>query len=258
MLLACVAFVLFSPPPPLAAEYRSERINGVPCHIVEASLSVVRVEIVVPPGFPNAEERFSSMVSRSEPFAAINGTYFDVNTFRPIGDIVTGGTKLYDGRMGTVLAITTDDRADIRRVPWGRTQNWRGYSTVLGCGPALLLDGVIDIDPEGERFQSRKVTMRTPRSGVGITLGDRIILLQTRSSVDLDELAEIFKALGCHEAMNLDAGASLAFHADGKTYQRPSRKLTNILVLYDESANGLLERAARASSSAGRAGRSAR
>lgn len=216
----------------VAAAYRSETVNGVSCHIVEASLSMVRVEIVVPDGFPEAEEEFASMVSRSDPFAAINGTYFDTLTFRPIGDIVTRGQRLHDGRMGTVLAITKGNSADIRRVPWGRTQDWDGYSTVLGCGPALILDGVIDIDPAGERFQSEKVTMKTLRSGIGITLDDRIFLLQTRQSVDLPELAAIFESLGCHEAMNLDAGASLGFYADGKTYVRPSRKLTNVLVLY--------------------------
>lgn len=243
MLLSLAVFVLTAPvvvePEPVVlveANYRSERVNSVLCHIIEASISRVRIEIVVPPGFPEAEESFDSMIARSEPFAAINGTYFDTKTFRPIGDIVSRGQRLHDGRMGTVLAITEDDVADIGRVPWGRTQNWDGYSSVLGCGPALMLDGAIDIDPTGERFQSDKVTMKTLRNGIGITLDGRIFLVQTRGSVDLPGLADIFLTLGCHEAMNLDAGASLAFYVDGRTLVRPSRKLTNVLVLYKRTS----------------------
>jgi len=41
------------------------------------------------------------------------------------------------------------------------------------------------------------------------------------------------KAIGCHEAMNLDGGASKAFAANGKILAPAGRPLTNVIVVYD-------------------------
>ena len=47
--------------------------------------------------------------------------------------------------------------------------------------------------------------------------------------------ARVMKALGCRDAMNLDAGASLAMSYRGRTLIRPGRNLTNLLAVYVDS-----------------------
>lgn len=41
------------------------------------------------------------------------------------------------------------------------------------------------------------------------------------------------KSFGCHEAMNLDGGASKALAANGKILVPAGRPLTNVIVVYD-------------------------
>ena len=41
------------------------------------------------------------------------------------------------------------------------------------------------------------------------------------------------KAIGCHEAMNLDGGSSRALASDNVILVPPTRKLTNVILVYD-------------------------
>jgi len=54
----------------------------------------------------------------------------------------------------------------------------------------------------------------------------------TREPIYLGRLAKVMQAMGCSEAMNLDAGTSTGFYYNGTTLARPGRKLTNMIVVY--------------------------
>lgn len=215
-------------------QVRETRVQGAPVRVVEVRLTDprVRVGLIVAEGFPGTDESFGAMLRRAQPAAAINGTYFDKETLKPIGDLVENGELLHSGRTGTAFTISQDGTLDIHRVVRHRTMRWEGMRTVLACGPALLLDGKVDVDPAGEGFRNPAVIGKTQRMGVGYTADRRLLLVHIRSAVSFEQMAQIMQRLGAVEAMNLDAGASLAMAVRGKTYAQPSRRLTNLLGIW--------------------------
>lgn len=214
--------------------YYSTVLVGAPVKVVDIDLNDPRVEVglITANSFPNGDESFQSMVKRENPTIAIDGGYFDKSSKRPIGDIRANGQTLFTGMMGTCLAIDDENRCKCIRVPRGHRQNWDSYSTVLGCGPALLLNGKVDVQWEREGFRDPHVIGRAARMGVGYTKSGHMLLASIGSAVTFEEEADVFKQLGCYEAMNLDAGASQAMYVKGEFVQTPGRSLTNLLAIW--------------------------
>lgn len=217
-----------------AVEYRTTSVEGQPVRIIEINLRDprVRIGVITASGFPKSDETFDSMVHRTAPAVAINGAYFDKHTKRPIGDIRVSGRTIYEGLMGTCLAVGADNSCRITRVVPGHRPNWSPFSTVLGCGPALLLNGHLDVQPTAEGFHDPHVVGSTYRMGVGYKKNGTLVLANIRGMVTFGQEAAIFRELGCVAAMNLDAGASQAMFVNGKVVQEPSRRLTNLLAVW--------------------------
>lgn len=195
-----------------------------------------RLRIGLSEGFPGTDQPFSAMVrSHSGAVAAINGAYFDKSTLLPIGDIFTDGTLVRKGLMGTALCIRADQTLDIRRVQRHRGVDWSEFESVLACGPALVLDGEVDCDPGAEGFRDPSVMGSVARMGVGYDRSGRLYLVRSTTRSSFEGFARAMRALGCYEAMNLDAGASRGFFFQGKFIEQPGRKLTNILVVVPRS-----------------------
>jgi hypothetical protein len=101
----------------------------------------------------------------------------------------------------------------------------------VGGGPRLLEDGELRITGEEERFQSDILENRSPRSALGLTADQHLIMLtvdgrqQAKSiGMSLEELALILKELGAEDAMNLDGGGSARMVIRGFTMNSPSEK----------------------------------
>jgi len=215
--------------------YAVRSVEGVRAHVLTVNLREprVRVSIETAAGLPSGDEPFAALLARARPTAAINGTFFGKDDLRPIGDLVVEGRVRHQGRMGTALAIRPDNTAEIRRVEWGRTQDWSAYRTVLACGPTLLLDGQIDVRPETERFRDPHVLGAGHRSAAGLTPQGKLLLVSVPQSITLATLARVMRALGCVQAMNLDGGASMAMYYRGRVILPAGRRLTNILTVYE-------------------------
>lgn len=205
-------------------------VLGAPVRVIQIDLKNPRVKVgvEVANGFPTGADSFDSLVQRSQATAAITGTFFDTRSLRPIGDVVRDGNVLYRGHMGTALAFTVDNEPFMRRVPYGRTQDWSGFETVLSCGPALVLDGEVDVDAVGEGFRDPAIFSTTARVGVGFTADQRLLMVAT-GPLSFSGFAKVMRQLDCTYAMNLDAGSSRALYYRGRTLIRPGRQLTNIL-----------------------------
>lgn len=234
--------LLLALPPAAYAQaigYECRTLAGVSAHVIRVDLNQPKVKVsvaVARGGFPHANEPFATIVSRAKPTAAVNGTFFDKQTLKPIGDIVIEGRLVHKGLMGTALAITPDNRAIMRRVTWGHAEDWSAYETVLACGPTLVKDGVIDIDVERERFRDPHVLGAGCRSACGLTSGGKLKLVSVTSAVRLEKIAQMMLALGCENAMNLDGGASTAMYYRGQTIVPAGRELTNVLVAWEDGA----------------------
>ena len=194
----------------------------------------VKVQVEVCQNFPGGDELFSSMVHRLTPLAAIDGAYFSKLTKLPIGDIVRAGQVLFRGDFGTAFCLSPDGEPSIKRVVLSHAMDWEGQEMVLACGPALVLDGRVDVDVQGEGFRDPHIIGSAARMAVGYTRDGHLLLVRVLTPVTFAREAVIMEALGCVGAMNLDAGASTAMFYHGKYVATPGRRLTNLLCVYEK------------------------
>ena len=98
----------------------------------------------------------------------------------------------------------------------------------LHAGPILIKDNKIHVSIEEEVFFNTPVAGVQPRSAVGYTNDNHLILIvidgrQVNSrGVYLEELALIMKNLGCINALNLDGGGSSVLLVNENLMNRPS------------------------------------
>jgi len=115
-------------------------------------------------------------------------------------------------------------------MPWkkrGITKKWK-METAIGGGPVLIQNGNIRISSKEERMFANTEDTKHPRTAMGYTEKDLIILcIQGRmpgiaAGAGLTQVAQIFKDLGCIEAINLDGGGSSCMLINGKETIKPS------------------------------------
>ena len=99
---------------------------------------------------------------------------------------------------------------------------WK-VKTAVGGGPVLLEIGEINIANEEElKFAGKAIDDKHPRTAMGYTKDSKLIILmiEGRNKVahgaTLTQEAQIFKDLGCWEALNLDGGGSSCMLVNGK------------------------------------------
>ncbi len=95
--------------------------------------------------------------------------------------------------------------------------------TAVGGGPVLLQNGEIKITNNEElKFAGKAINDKHPRTAMGYTRDGKLIILviegrnKQASGATLTQEAQIFKDLGCWEALNLDGGGSSCMLVNGK------------------------------------------
>lgn len=219
-------------PDPISYSHRA--VAGANLHVIDVNLNDRRV--VISPAISQRgigrSETFSSFVSRLRPTAAINGTFFSKRSLKPVADIVVDGKLRHFGGIGTALAVTREG-VDFIRVPKSRRVDWSEYQAVLAGGPLLVWEGFAKPRPGGEGFGDPHVFSRAaPRTAVGITKYNHLLLVTTARGCSLGRLAAAMKALGARYAFNLDGGSSQAMYYRGRTIVGAKRALTNVLCVY--------------------------
>jgi len=207
---------------------------GVPVKVISVDLNDpnIKVSAVMARHGNGTAEPFRQMIERANPNVAVTGTFFSLNDLQPVGDIVIDGSLAHFGGMGTALCITPANRAEMVTCQWGRHHDWSPYDFVVACGPRLLRDGRVVLDPRAERFHDKHMLAPNSRIAVGITRGNTLFFAMTHAPIYLGRLARVMRSLGAIEAMNLDAGTSTGFYYNGATLAKPGRKLTNMIVVY--------------------------
>ena len=207
---------------------------GVPVKVISVNLNDpnVKVSAVMARHGNGTSEPFRQMIDRAQPNVAVTGTFFSLDDLQPVGDIVIDGSLVHFGGMGTALCITPGNHADMVTCEWGRHHDWSPYDFVVACGPRLLSQGRVVLDPHSERFHDKHMLAPNSRIAVGITPGNTLFFVMTHEPIYLGRLARVMKSLGAKDAMNLDAGTSTGFYYNGATLARPGRKLTNMIVVY--------------------------
>lgn len=210
-------------------------VLGIGVHVVEADLRdpAVRVEAVLSRGGVGSDERFGALIRRTQPAAAITGTFFGIRNRIPTGDIVIDGKAVFRGFVGTAIAIRRSNTVEFVRTRRGAPRrDWSGYQTVLQAGPTLIEQGRIALDARGEGFRTLPITPRRRRTAVALTSDDHLLLITVRQGITLWELSKICRALHVREAAALDGGSSTALYFNGRFLANPSRGLTNLLLIH--------------------------
>ncbi len=107
------------------------------------------------------------------------------------------------------------------------TAKYWNMEGAIHAGPVLIQNGMVQVTTEQEVFFNTPVAGVQPRSAVGITKDNHLILLivdgrQSESrGVYLEELATILLDLGCEKALNLDGGGSSALVTPEGLLNRP-------------------------------------
>ncbi|MBP7175360.1 MAG: phosphodiester glycosidase family protein [Thermoclostridium sp.] len=112
----------------------------------------------------------------------------------------------------------------------GNPVQWSDIRSTLGAGPLLVQGGKNVLDAQKEGYTDKKFTGAAQRSFIGVTK-EQVLVFGTVPSVTLKELAEILLKLGVQDGMNLDGGASSALYFKGQVVTKPSREISNAIVI---------------------------
>ncbi|PAX50974.1 phosphodiester glycosidase family protein [Brunnivagina elsteri] len=186
----------------------------------------------------NGDEDFSRMVARQKATVVANGTFFAKNTQKTVmGNMVAGGKFLKYSQwenFGTTLGLGMGNKPEMITARVDGKPNWKEHWFSLTCGPRLLRQSKIWLKPDIEGFKDPNVLGSGARTAIGFTSdGKKLILVNFDVNLTLPKVAEVMKAIGCYEAMNLDGGASRALASNGKIIVPAGRKLTNVITIYD-------------------------
>lgn len=184
------------------------------------------------------DESFEKLVARHKAAVVVNGTFFSKDTQKAVmGNIVGAGEFLKYSRWenyGTTLGIRADNRLEMITARQEGQPRWDQHWFSLTCGPRLVKQGKVWLSPLSEGFKDPHVLNLGARSAIGFPASrDKLFLVTFLKSLSLQQEAEIMKAIGCFEAMNLDGGASVALAHKGQISVPPGRNLTNVIVVYD-------------------------
>jgi exopolysaccharide biosynthesis protein len=188
----------------------------------------------------NGDEPFEKLVARHRAAVVANGTFFSKDAQkRVMGNMVAAGQFLNYSRWenyGTTLGIRAGNQLEMITARAEGKPEWNQHWFSLTCGPRLLKQGKIWLAPKAEGFADPHVLNVGGRTAIGFPANRQQLFLVTfLASLSLQQEAEIMKAIGCVEAMNLDGGASEALAHKGEILVPAGRNLTNVIVVYDRN-----------------------
>lgn len=179
---------------------------------------------------------FQALVHRSPvmPQVAVAGTFFSEKNWLPIGEIIVDRRRVHYGGVGHAFGVYPSKRTVIFAVPLHHHMTIGRLRNALRTGPRLVSNMQIRTDYQAQGFRDPHVLVSlTRRCGVGVRQqGFETVIIITEQAVSLKTFAQMFLVLNCHDAVNLDAGASLCLYLQGRILIHPQRDLTNIVVAF--------------------------
>ncbi|MDP5015818.1 MAG: phosphodiester glycosidase family protein [Dolichospermum sp.] len=231
-----------------AVQVKKSQINGIPFYQTIVDLTdpktFITMGLAKNAGFANTiqktsgDEEFNKLVARYRATVVANGTFFAKNAQKTVmGNMIAGGKFLKYSRwenFGTTLGLGVGNKPEMVTARVDGKPEWDKHWFSLTCGPRLLRQGKIWLNPKIEGFKDPHVLGSGARTAIGFTQdGKKLILANFEINLSLKQEAEAMKAIGCYEAMNLDGGASRALASKNNIVVPAGRPLTNVIVIYD-------------------------
>jgi uncharacterized protein YigE (DUF2233 family) len=178
-------------------------------------------------------------VNRNAGFAGVNGTYFcpaepaytycgagnnyDFPVWNTrLGHWINGGNLFWNDR-----AIFYADGSGAHYLP-----DAKSFSGSLAAGvvnsPGLVNGGVVQIDDNQSGLSDKQKAVGT-KVGIGLRDSKNVMIVIARS-VNMQQFAYVFKALGATGALNLDVGGSTALYYNSKYLAGPGRNIPNAII----------------------------
>lgn len=235
-------------------EYSRNTVGRIAVNVVQIDLNSPRVEITPVLAKGHIEqgkskryklETFPSLIRRTYPIAAINGTYHDTKTGRIVGTIVINNKVVTVGERGAAVCFDKQNRMSVHLVSGknGKDLGWSTFKSAISTGPTLVRHGQLWLKPKKEYFRDPDLYARARRSAIGLTSSNKLLLVTIEQKIYLSELAKIMLKLGAEEAVTLDGGSSSALYYRGKMITKPSRPLANFLLVYERPVPQTVARA---------------
>lgn len=230
-----------------SVSYENVKIGKIKVDVITADLRSGRVsfDLYVASHHPSnhsfPHEAFETMILKTQPTAAINGTYYDTRTFIPVGTLVSDGQMLQTGTHGTAVCIDKNNQVGFYKIRDLRNFPWAQFEVVLSTGPTLVENGQIHLYPRQEHFRDPEIFRPARRSALGITRDKKLLLICVKKPIRLRSMAWIMKKLGAVRAVSLDGGSASALYYRGNYVIRPSRLLTNILLVHEQKEAALFK-----------------
>nr|WP_174763982.1 phosphodiester glycosidase family protein [Anabaena sp. UHCC 0253] len=231
-----------------AVQVKKSRINGIPFYQTIVDLTdpktLITIGLAKNATFANTiqktsgDEDFNKLVARYRATVVANGTFFAKNSQKTVmGNMVAAGKFVKYSRwenFGTTLGLRIGNKPEMVTARVDGKPEWDQHWFSLTCGPRLLRQGKVWLNPKIEGFKDPNVLGNSARTAIGFTKdGTKLILVNFEINLSLQKEAQAMKAIGCYEAMNLDGGASRALASKGNILVPAGRPLTNVIVIYD-------------------------
>ncbi|MHB0935389.1 MAG: phosphodiester glycosidase family protein [Armatimonadota bacterium] len=216
-----------------SVSYSKHWINRTRVHVVWVNLNdpTLKVTPVLAWNAIGKRQSFVSYLAVNQPLALMTGTFFSLKSGYPVGDIVIGGTKVAEGRVGSALAIKPGNQASIIDVPHQWKYSWPGYESVLRGGIRLVENGKTTLAPRSQGFRDPALFRTATRTAIGLDSRNRLLMVAVNKGIYLRDMAGIMKALGCTAAMSLDGGTSTGLAYRNDVILMPGRMLPNVLAV---------------------------
>lgn len=226
----------------------AQKVLGVPVRVVAVDLkddhSRVTIGLANNAPRPNSSresfgaETFDRMVQRTRAAVVMNGTFFSKDAQRRVmGNMVRNGEVVKYSQWedaGTTFGLKAGNVPEMVTARAEGKPDWQSHWFSLTCGPRLVKDGKVWLHAREEGFTDSHVLGVAARNALGFSRdGKTLYLVSFGVPVSLTKEAQVMRALGCHQAMNLDGGSSKGLALNGKTLVKPSRPLTNVIAVYD-------------------------
>lgn len=199
-------------------------------HVITANMASGRIgaETVHSPRLTSAW----SLVERTEPVAAITGTFFSPASHIPVADVLVDGELVSRGSRGTAIGVSYfDGNIKIFDRPYREAVDWSPYQFGLRGAVRVLSKGKVCPNPKAQKFRDSAIWGRAARTGIALTKHGKVMLVATASAVTLSDLAKAMKAKGGVDGVSLDGGTSTCLYYNGKMLISPGRNLSNLFVL---------------------------
>ncbi len=177
-----------------------------------------------------------NMISKTQPVAAITGTFFAYESQQPVADIVINGEQKATGYRGSILAIDWYGKVSIQDAITRKPFDYISYRYAMRGGVRVVDKGVVNPNPRAQGFTDPAIWGSAARTGVGITKSGKIILVATTNKVTLSTLGKAFKSQGAVDAVSLDGGGSTMLYFNGDLKISTSRGLCNLFLIEKKSA----------------------